>query len=145
MVDKETLQASAVVSKLAHSVQDKVDNFFANGVVTTGVVIGGVLFARDQLLGVVQLTVGTGADLIDHSWFQVDVHSTGHVFAGTSLREKGVEGIIATADGLVRGHLAVRLDTVLKAEKLPGGITDLDTSLTEMDIDNFTHVELTSL
>jgi hypothetical protein len=31
------------------------------------------------------------------------------------------------------------LDTVLKAEKLPAGITSLDTSLTNVDIDNLTH------
>merc|ERR1719407_413016 len=71
VVDEETLETSAVVRKLAYSVQNKVDDFFANGVVTTSVVIGGVLFARDQLLGVVQLAVGTSADLVDHSWFQV--------------------------------------------------------------------------
>merc|ERR1712019_230176 len=110
VVHKETLQTSAVVSELAHSVKDKVDNLLANGVVTTGVVIGGVLFARDKLLGVVQLAVGASADLIDHSWLQVHVHSAGHVLASTSLREEGVEGIIATTDGFVRGHLAVRLD-----------------------------------
>merc|ERR1711981_1451514 len=102
VVDKETLETSAVVRKLAYSVQNKVDNFFANGVVTTGVVIGGVLFARDQLLGVIQLTVGTSADLVDHSWFQVDVHGTGHVLASTSLREEGVEGVIASTDGQIK-------------------------------------------
>merc|ERR1719326_296888 len=75
VVDKETLQTSAVVREFAYSVKDEVDNFLANGVVTTGVVIGGVFFARDQLLGVVQLAVGTSADLIDHSRLEVDVHS----------------------------------------------------------------------
>merc|ERR1719353_43344 len=140
VVDEETLQASAVIRKFADSVQDKVNNFLANGVVATGVVVGSVLFARDQLLGVVQLTVGAGANLVNHSRLQVDVYSTGHVFACTSLREEGVEGIIASADGLIGRHLAVRLDTVFKAEKFPGGITDLDTSLTKMDVDNFTHI-----
>merc|ERR1719183_919502 len=79
VVDEETLQASAVVREFADSVQDKVNNFLANGVVTTSVVVGSVLFARDQLLGVVQLAVGTGANLVDHSRLQVDVHSTRHV------------------------------------------------------------------
>merc|ERR1711981_459393 len=132
VVHEETLQASAVVREFADSVEHKVDNFLANGVVTTSVVVSSVLFARDQPLRVVQLAVGTGADLIEHSRLQVDVHGTGHVLAGTSLREKGVEGIIASTDGLIGRHLAVRLDTVFKAEKFPGGITDLDTSLTEM-------------
>merc|ERR1712134_179335 len=73
VVHKETLKTSAVVRKLAHSVQHKVDNLLANGVVTTGVVVGSILFARDQLLGVVQLAVGASADLVDHSWLQVHV------------------------------------------------------------------------
>merc|ERR1719436_535945 len=140
VVDEETLQTSAVVRELAYSVKNEVDNFLANGVVATGVVIGGVLFARDQLLGVVQLAVGTSADLIDHSRLEVDVNSTGHVLASTSLREEGVESIIAATDGLIGRHLAVRLDAVFKAEKFPGGITDLDTGLTKMDVDNFTHI-----
>jgi hypothetical protein len=55
------------------------------------------------------------------------------VFAGTSLREEGVESIIATTDGLVGWHLTVGLDTVLEAEKLPAGITDLDTGLTNVN------------
>jgi c-di-AMP phosphodiesterase-like protein len=31
-------------------------------------------------------------------------------------------------------------ETMLKAEKLPASITNLKTSLTQMNIDNFTHV-----
>jgi hypothetical protein len=31
------------------------------------------------------------------------------------------------------------LDTVLEAEEFPAGVTDLDTSLTDVDGDNFTH------
>jgi hypothetical protein len=41
------------------------------------------------------------------------------VFASTSLREKGVERIITTSDSLVRRHLAIRLNAVLEAVKLP--------------------------
>merc|ERR1719327_1392439 len=134
VVHEETLQTSAVVREFADSVEHKVDNFLANGVVTTSVVVSSVLFARDQLLRVVQLAVGTGADLIDHSRFQLDVHGTGHVLACTSLREKGVEGIIASTDGLIGRHLAVRLDTVFKAEKFPGSIAHLDTSLSKMNV-----------
>jgi hypothetical protein len=51
------------------------------------------------------------------------------VLASTSLREEGVERVIATTDGLVGGHLAVGLDAVLEAVKLPAGIAGLDTSL----------------
>jgi hypothetical protein len=62
--DEEALQTGALVSQLADSVQDQVDDFLADGVVAASVVVGGVLLARDQLLGVEQLAVGAGADLI---------------------------------------------------------------------------------
>ena len=51
----------------------------------------------------------------------------------TSLREEGVERVIATAHRLVRRHLSIRLDAMFKAVELPAGITDLDTSLTNVD------------
>ncbi len=54
------------------------------------------------------------------------------------LREKGVEGIITASNGLVRGHLTIRLDPMLKAVKLPAGIADLATSLANVDRDTLT-------
>jgi len=63
------------------------------------------------------------------------------VLASTCLREEGVEGIITTTNGLIARHLSVRLDPVLEAEKLPAGITDLDTSLSDVDAKSLTHLE----
>ena len=45
----------------------------------------------------------------------------------TGLREEGVEGVVAASDGLVGGHLPIGLDAMLKAVKLPTGVT-YDTS-----------------
>ena len=41
--DEEALKAGAVVGKLADAVKDLVDNLLADGVVTTGVVVGGLI------------------------------------------------------------------------------------------------------
>jgi len=139
--DEETLETSAVVSELADTVKGQIDDLLADGVVTTGVVVGSIFLAGNQLLGVEELAVGTGADLINDGGLEVDEDGTGDVLASTSLREEGVEGIITTADGLVRGHLTIGLDTVLKAVELPAGIADLDTSLTNVEGNNLTHVE----
>jgi len=128
--DHEALKTSAVVSQLADTVKDKIDDLLTDGVVTTGVVVGGILLSGDQLLRVVKLTVGTGADLVANSWLKIDEHATRHVLAGSGFREKGVEGIITTADGLVGRHLSVRLDAVLQAVKLPARVTGLNTGLT---------------
>jgi hypothetical protein len=60
------------------------------------------------------------------------------VLASAGLAEEGVEGVIATSDGLVRGHLAIRLDAVLQAVEFPAGVTDLDFGLADVDRDAFT-------
>jgi hypothetical protein len=137
--DHEALETSAVISKLADTVEHKIDDLLADGVVTTGEVVRGVFLAGDELLGVEELAVGTSADLIDHSGLEIDEDATGHVLASTSLREEGVESIITAADGLVRGHLTVGLDAVLKAEKLPASIANLATALSDLDGEYLTH------
>lgn len=59
---------------------------------TTGVVVGSILLATDQELGVEELAVGTGADLVDGGGVQVDKEGSGHVFAAAGLCEEGLEG-----------------------------------------------------
>jgi len=131
--DEETLETGTLVSKLSDSVKTEVDNFFTNGVMSSGEVVGGILFTRDKLLWMEELSVGTSSDLIDDGWFEIEEDASWDVLSSTSLTEEGVEGIITTTDGLVRWHLSIRLDTVLEAEELPTGITDLDTGLTDVN------------
>jgi hypothetical protein len=131
--DHETLQTSAVIGELADAVQDQINDLLADGVVTTSVVVGGILLAGDHLLGVVKLAVSTSADLIAHSGLEIDQDGTRNVLAGTSLGEEGVEGVIATADGFVGRHLTIGLDSVLQAIKLPASVSGLDTALADMD------------
>jgi len=135
----EALETSAVVSQLANAIEDQINNFLSDGVMSTGKIVGGVLLTGDQLLGMEQLTVGASTDLINDGGLQIDEDGTRNVLAGTGFGEKGVEGIITATDGLIGGHLTIRLDAVLEAEKLPAGVTDLDTGLTDMDADSFTH------
>ena len=63
----------------------------------------------------------------------------GGVLAGTSLGEERVEGIAPASNGLIGRHLAVRLDAVLKTEKLPACISNLHASLANVDADRLTH------
>ena len=86
-----------------------------------------------------ELSIGSGSDLIDDSWLEIEEDGSWNVLASTSLREEGVESIITTTDGFVGWHLTIWLNTVLKAEKLPAGVTDLDTSLTDVDRNDFSH------
>ena len=47
--DEEALEAGALVSDLPDPVKNKVDYLLADGVMSPGVVIGRILFARDHL------------------------------------------------------------------------------------------------
>jgi hypothetical protein len=131
--DQETLETSALVSELANAVKHKVDELLADGVMASGVVVGGVFLTGDELLRVEELAVGTSADLVNDSWLKINEDSTWDVLASTSLREEGVERVVTIADSLVRWHLTVRLNTMLEAIKLPAGVTNLGTGLTDVD------------
>lgn len=131
--DQETLETSAVIGELSDSVEAEIDDFLSDGVVTSSEVVGGIFLTGDELFGVEELSVGTSSDFINNGRLKIEEDGSGDVFAGTSLGEEGVEGIITTTDGLVRGHLTIRLNSVLKAEEFPAGVTDLDTTLTDVD------------
>ena len=60
------------------------------------------------------------------------------MFASSSLTEEGVEGVVSSSNGLVAGHLTVRLDAVLQAVELPACIAYLSSSLANVDGDTFT-------
>ena len=60
------------------------------------------------------------------------------MFASASLAKESVERIISTTDSLVRRHLSIWLDTVLKTVELPTGISNLDSRLSSMNGDALT-------
>ena len=140
MEHKESLETSALISKLSNSVKAKINNFLSNGVVTSGEVVGGIFLSGDQLLGVEELSVGSGSDFVDDSGLEIEEDGSGDVLSSSGFGEEGVEGIITATDGFVRGHLTIRLDSVFKTEEFPAGITDLNTSLTNVNGDNLSHV-----
>merc|ERR1712018_635252 len=99
MEEKESLESSTSICQLPDSVENKIDNLLSNGVVSSCVVVGGVLLSVDELLGVVELTVCSASGLVDDSGFQVDEDCSWDVLAGASLGEEGLEGV---AEGFVR-------------------------------------------
>lgn len=77
-------------------------------------------------------------ELTNHSGLQVHKDSPWNMLATTSLAEEGIEGVIADPNGFIWWHLAIRLDAMLQAVKLPAGITHLDSCLAHMDADALT-------
>jgi len=101
--------------------------------VSSGEVVGGIFFSRNQLFRVEKLSVCSSSDFINDGGFKIKENGSGDVFSSSSFTEESVEGIISSSDSFVRGHLTIRLDSVLKAEKFPAGVTDLDTTLSDVN------------
>mmetsp|Transcript_4423 Transcript_4423/g.11132 ORF Transcript_4423/g.11132 Transcript_4423/m.11132 type:complete len:287 (-) Transcript_4423:74-934(-) len=137
--DHEALQPRAVVRKLSEAIEHEVNDFLPDGIVPAGKVVRGVLLTADQLFWVEELAVRPRAHLVDHRWLQVHHHAAGDMLPRAGLREEGIERVIATADGLVAGHLSIWLDAVFEAEELPASVPDLHTRLTDVDADGLAH------
>lgn len=71
--DEESLETGTVVGESSNSVHDVVDELLSDGVVTSSVVVGSVLLAVDEGLGVEQRPVLSGPDLVNNVGLQVDL------------------------------------------------------------------------
>jgi hypothetical protein len=63
------------------------------------------------------------------------------VLSSSGFWEESVESIISTSNWFVWRHLTVWLDTVFKTEKFPACITDLDTGLSNVNWNDFSHLK----
>lgn len=94
---------------------------------TTGVVVGSILLAADQKLGVEQRAVAAGSDLVDGGGVEIDKDGSGHVFAAASLGEEGLIGawVADVLDVGIRSTIGAKtmLEEVAKdANQLPGSV-----------------------
>jgi len=62
--DEETLKAGTLVSKLSDTVKNNINNLLSNSVMATGIVVGSILLASDQLFRMEKLTIGASTYLI---------------------------------------------------------------------------------
>jgi hypothetical protein len=83
MENEKSLETSALIGQLADAVKNQINDFLANGVVATSVVVGSIFLSSDQLFRVEQGAVSTSADLIDDGWLQVDKDGTRDVLTRT--------------------------------------------------------------
>jgi hypothetical protein len=92
--DEETLESSALIRELSDSVEAEIDDLLTNGVMSSGEVVGSIFFTGDELLWMEELSVGSGSDLIDNGWLEIEEDGSWDVLTSTSLGEEGVENII---------------------------------------------------
>lgn len=110
MEDKEALKGIAVIyarasemrrvggpgvtirtGDTADTVDDIVNHLLANGIVATSIVVGSIFLPTNQQLGVEELAVVAGTDLIDRGRVEIDKDGAGDIFAVARLGEEGLE------------------------------------------------------
>jgi len=145
MENQETLKSGTLIGKFSDPVEDLVDDFFTNGVMSTSVVVCRIFLTGDQLLRMEQLPVRATSNLVDNRRFEIHKNSPGYVFSCTGLTEESVEGVVSITNRLVARHLSIGLNAVLEAVQLPACITNLTTCLSNMDRNTLTHFEFVCL
>ena len=110
-----TESGALLTGDTADALANTVNHLLADGVVTAGIVVGSVLLPAHQELGVEELAVVAGADLIDRRGVEVDEDGAGDIFAAARLVEEGLERARISALGVgVRKRAAIRPKAMLK-------------------------------
>ena len=100
-------------------VQDEVDNLISDGVLSASEVVGGVFFARDQLLRMRELTISSSTNLIDKGRLQIHEDAARNMLARAGRIEEGVESIVSSSNGFVAWRLHLRLDIDVRTASSP--------------------------
>ena len=137
--DQEALKTRALIRELTDTVYDLIHEFLTDGVVSAGVVVGGVFLARDELFRVKERTVSSRANLVHDGRLEIHKHGARNVLTGAGLAEERVERVVSSAEGSVRWHQSVRLDSVLETVQLPARVANLASCLSNVDRYNLTH------
>ena len=83
--DEETLETCALIRELSDSIKAEINDFFTNGVMSSGEVVGSIFFTGDELLGMVKLSVCSCSSLIKNRWLQINKDCSWNKFAITSF------------------------------------------------------------
>jgi len=135
--DQETLKSSAGIGKLSDSLKGDVNKLLSDGVVTSSIVVGSVFLASQQLIWVEELSIGSSSNFVDNSGFQIDEDGSRNVLSRGSLRKEGVEGISLLSNSGISRHGSIGRDSMFETIKLPTSISELDSSLSNVDGKNF--------
>jgi hypothetical protein len=137
--DEESLESSATISNFSDSLKGNINELLSNGVVTTSVVVGSIFLSRKELVGIEKLSISSASHFVDDGGLQIDKDGSRNVLSSRGLGEESIEGIDLLSRSFVGGHHTVGLDSMFQAVEFPAAVSELDSSLTDVNGDDFTH------
>ena len=93
------------------------------------------LVTCNELFRVKKLLVFSGSHLVDNRGFEIDKNGSRDVFSGARFAEKSWQIFIVNGCR----HGSVRVDSVFEAVEFPAGVADLDSGLSNVEGNNFSH------
>jgi hypothetical protein len=136
----ETLEAIATLSFLSDDVEDGVDEFSTFGVVTLGPVVTGTGLTEDEVVRSEKLTERSSSDGVHGSGLKIHKNGSGDVTTTSSFVEVNVDSFELEVGVTVVGTSGV--DTVLVGDNFPELGTDLVTTLTTLNVNDFSHLDV---
>ena len=136
--DLETLEAIATFGFLSNDIKDGVDELGTFGVMTLGPVVTGTGLSEDEVVWSEELTEWSSSDGVHGSWFEIHEDGSWDVSATSGL-------VIVNVDSL---ELEIRVtvigtgwvNTVLVGDDFPEFGSDLVTTLTGLNMNDFSHL-----
>jgi len=133
--DLETLEAITAFSFLSDDVEDGVDEFSTFSVVTLGPVVTSSRLTENEVIGSEELSEGTSSDGVHCSGFEIHKDSSGDVSTTSGFVEIDVDSFKLEIRVTVVGTGGV--DTVFIGDDFPELSTDLVTTATTLDVNDF--------
>ena len=135
--DLETLEAITAFSFLSDDIEDGVDEFSTFSVVTLGPVVTSSGLTENEVVRSEELTERTSSDGVHCSWFEIHKDSSWDVSTTSSFVEVNVDALELEIRVTVVSTGGVY--TVFIGNNFPELGTDLVTTLTTLNMNDFSH------
>jgi len=105
----------------------------------SGITVGGVFFSVYQILGMEQVLISSSSYFVDASRLQVNLQRSGNVLSSTRFLEESLIRIVLVHVFVFSWQSAIWRDTVLKTKEFPTSSSYLNSRLSNVDVQNFSH------
>jgi len=134
----ETLEAIATFSFLSDDIKDGVDKLGTLGVMSLGPVVTGTGLSEDEVVWSEELSEWSSSDGVHGSWFEIHEDCSWNVSSSSGLVVVDVDSLELEIRVTVIGTGWV--NSVLVGDDFPELGTDLVTTLSSLDVNDFSHL-----
>jgi len=133
----ESLEAITALSFLADNIEDGVNELSTFGVMSLGPVVTGTGLSEDEVIGSEELSEGSSTDGVHGTGLEIHEHGSGDIASTGGLVVVNVDSLeLEVGVSVVRTG---RVNSMFVGDNFPELGTDLVTTLTCLDMNDFSH------